>query len=152
MPLTYQHFLNQISAKHKEYGESLQPACSARELADLQLRARKELGIDIPPGYAEFLRQNDGFDWNGLVIFASKTVPIVGYTDRFIEGFVDWNLGFRSAEWKNEFVVFGDSGLDLYLYEPAKEKYSARDRVSLDEAESYSSFEEMISEALSKRL
>ena len=152
MPLTYQQLLKQISAKSKEDGESLQPPCSAKDLTDLQAQARKELGIDIPSGYAEFLRQHDGFNWNGLLIFASKTVPIIGYTDKFIEGFVDWNLGFRSDEWKNEFVVFGDSGLDLYIYEPRKQKYSARDRISLDEAESYSSFEEMLTAAFRDHL
>ena len=152
MALMYQQILDQISAQNRTYGERLQPACSVKDLADLQVQARKELGIDIPPGYAEFLRQHDGFDWNGLLIFASKTVPIIGYTDKFIEGFVDWNLGFRSDEWKNEFVVFGDSGLDLYIYEPRKQKYSARDRISLDEAESYSSFEEMLTAALRAHL
>jgi len=152
MALIYQQVLNQILADAKKYGVRPQPACSAKDLADLQVQARKELGIDIPPGYAEFLRQHDGFDWNGLLIFASKTVPIIGYTDKFIEGFVDWNLGFRSAEWKNEFVVFGDSGLDLYIYEPRKKKYSARDRISLDEAESYSSFEEMLTAAFRDHL
>lgn len=152
MPPMYQQLLKQISAKSKEYGESLQPPCSAKELADLQVQARKELGIEIPSGYAEFLRQHDGLDWNGLVIFASRTVPIVGYKDRFIEGLVDWNLGFRDDDSKNEFVVVADSGMDLYVFEPRRKKYTARDCVSLDQNESYKSFEEMISAALRKHL
>jgi len=152
IPFIYQHFLDQISAKREEYGRSLQPACSTRELADLETRARKELGIDIPAGYAQFLCQQNGFNWNGLFIYASKTVPIVGYTDRFIEGFIDANLDFRSGGWENDLILFGDSNLDIYVYDPSKKKYSARDRISLDEAESYSSFEEMITEALRQHL
>jgi hypothetical protein len=152
MPLTYQQLLKQISAKSKEDGESLQPPCSAKDLTDLQAQARKELGVELPSGYTEFLRQHDGLDWNGLVIFASKTVPIVGYKDRFIEGFIDWNLEFRDDDWKNQYVVFGDSGMDLYVFEPKRKKYSARDCVSLDQNESYKSFEEMITAALRQHL
>jgi len=152
MPLIYQQLIEQIAANRKEFGLSMQPPCSSKDLADLQVRVRKELGVEIPLGYVQLLCQHNGLSWNGLAIFASKTVPIVGYTDRFIEGLVDWNLDFRSAQWKNKFVVFGESDLDLYLYESGKNKFSARDRISLDEAESYASFEEMITEALRKHL
>jgi len=152
MFLSYQQLLDQISAKHKQYGEHLQPACGAQEVEDLETRARRELGIDIPAGYAQFLRQQNGFNWNGLFIYASKTVPIIGHKDSFIHGFVDVNQWFRDEEWKKEFVVFGSSSLDLYVYEARKKKYSARDRISLDEAESYASFEEMITEALRQHL
>jgi hypothetical protein len=150
--LIYQHFLDQISAKRKEYASSLQPACSAQDLADLQTRARKELNVEIPRSYTQFLRQLDGLNWNGLFIYASKTVPIVGYKDRFIDGFIDANLDFRGGGWENELILFGDSNLDLYVYDPSKKKYSARDRVSLDEAESYASFEQMLTEAFRKHL
>jgi hypothetical protein len=53
---------------------------------------------------------------------------------------------------ENRFVVFGESDLDLYVYEPTNNKFSARDRISLDEAESYSSFDDLIMEALRKHL
>ena len=152
IPLIYQHFLDQILTKHNAYGEHLQPACGAKELADLEARAREELGVEIPPGYARFLRQHNGLNWNGFFIYASKTVLIVGYTDRFIEGFIDANLDFRGGGWENELILFGDSNLDVYVYDPSKKKYSARDRVSLDEAESYASFEEMITEVLRRHL
>ncbi|WP_309896228.1 YrhA family protein [Archangium sp.] len=152
MPLIYQQLMEQIAASRKEFGLSMQPPCNSKDLADLQVRARNELGAEIPPGYVQFLGQHNGLSWNGLVIFASKTVPIVGCADKYIEGLVDWNLDFRSAEWKNRFLVFGESDLDLYIYEPRKKKFSACDRISLDEAESYASFEEMITEALRKHL
>jgi hypothetical protein len=152
MPLKYQQLLNQFAAEAKKYGNSLQPACSAKDLTDLQARVRKELGAEIPPGYAEFLRQHDGLDWDGILLFASKTVPIAGYKDRFIEGLVEANLGYRSAGWKDQYVVVGDDGMDLYVFEPGPKKYSARDRVSLDKNESYPSFEEMLTALLREHL
>lgn len=152
MSLNYQQLMKQISVKAKKYGDSLQPPCSSQALADLQVRTQKELGTELPPGYSEFLRLHDGLDWNGLVIFASKTVPITGYKDRFIEGFVDANMGFRSSGWKKKFVVLGDNGMDLYVFEPDVKKFSARDRVSLDPNETYPSFEKMLSAALANRL
>jgi len=42
--------------------------------------------------------------------------------------------------------------ITLYSYEPAKDEYSGRDRVSLDLNESFASFEEMLAAALRTRL
>lgn len=147
MPPTYQKYLEQMFAKARKYGFDFQPACSAKDLSALQTRAWKELGIELPQGYADLLRQHDGFAWNGVIIHASKTVPLAGETDHFIEGFIDANLGFRSEAWKKEFVTFGSSDVDLYVYEPSKKQYSTRDRVSLDVNELHASFEEMITAA-----
>jgi hypothetical protein len=42
--------------------------------------------------------------------------------------------------------------MDLYVFEPDVKKFSARDRVSLDQNETSPSFEKMISAALTNRL
>jgi hypothetical protein len=95
---------------------------------------------------------HDGLDWDGLVIYASKTTALADHSDRFIEGWIEANQGFRSNPLMKQLLVFGDSGVDLYVYEPAKRQYSARDRVSLDLNESFASFEEMLAAALKTRL
>lgn len=149
MPLIYQRLLDQISAMRKQLDLGIRPGCTAQDLADLQTRARKELGVEIPPGYADFLRQHDGLNWNGLFVYASKTVSATSPGKGvLIEGFMDANLDFRSNGWESEWMLFGDSSLDLYVFNPAQNKYMICDRTSLDETESYTSFEEMIAEAL----
>lgn len=82
----------------------------------------------------------------------SSTVPIVGHEDRFIEGFVDSNLGFRDNARMKRFLVLGDSDMYLYVYEPQGKEYSMIDRVSLDRHEAFATFEEMLAAALRSRV
>jgi SMI1 / KNR4 family (SUKH-1) len=147
-----QGLLEQLSAKVQQRGRMPQPPCGEQALSKLRLRAQTELGADIPPDYMEFLRQHNGLDWNGLAFYASETVPITGYTDRFIQGFIEANLGWRDNEYMNQFLVFGDNGMDIYTYEFDTGEYSARDRISDDVNEVFASFDEMLSVALNARL
>jgi hypothetical protein len=151
-PETYKLLLEQISAKASRYGESLQPPCDAKAVDSLRLRAREQLRLEIPPGYAEFLMLHNGLDWDGLVIYASETCPISGYVDRFIEGLVESNLGFRDNARMKRFLVLGDSGLELYVYEPEENAYSTIERVSLERNQSFASFSEMLAAALRSRM
>ena len=149
---TYKQILTEIAAAAKKYDLRLQPPCSPKVLGELQGRARKQLGNEVPNGYVAFLRQHDGLDWNGLAIYAGETVPIAGYTDRFIQGFIEANLDFRDNIDMKRLLVFGESGLDLYVCDVVSKKYSARDRVSLDVNESFDSFDEMLAAALRNHL
>jgi hypothetical protein len=151
-PETYKPLLEQISTEASQYGESLQPPCDAKTVDSLRLRAREQLRSELPSGYAEFLMLHNGLDWDGLVIYASETLPIPGHVDRFIEGIVESNLGFRENARMKRFLVLGDSGMELYVHEPDVNEYSAIDRVSLDRNQYFASFPEMLAAALRSRV
>ncbi|WP_224247478.1 YrhA family protein [Hyalangium gracile] len=148
----YKPFLEQIAVSARKYGEGLQSPCEPESVADLQLRAREQLGAELPPGYAEFLSLHNGLDWDGLVIYSCTTVPIVGHEDRFIEGFVESNLGYRDNDRMKRFLVLGDSDMYLYVYEAQAREFSVIDRVSLDRHEVFATFEEMLAAALRTRV
>jgi hypothetical protein len=85
--------------------------------------------------------------WNGLQIFASETMPIVGCADVKILGFVDLNLIYRENEDCLDLLFFGESGIDSYVYCISAKQYQILDRVSLSLTETFDSFEMLIYEA-----
>ncbi len=86
------------------------------------------------------------------MIYSSETTPIVGYKDRVIEGFVDANLSFRDLERMRRFLVFGQSGDDLYVFDTVEGVYGACDNVSLEVFDAFPSFDEMMAAALRVKL
>jgi len=144
----YQTLLQEHLDDKRGYGESPQPGCDAQQLERLRERARKELRTEFPEAYYDFLRQTNGLDSNGLVVYASETTPIVGHNDMSIEGIVDANLGWRDFAPHRRLVVFAESGTALYVYDNDGREYQQLDRQSNSVIAELPSFEALLHRAL----
>jgi hypothetical protein len=144
---SYHQFLEIIAQEQQEFQQSMQPPCNPQKLIQLKEQVENQLNCTLPDGYIEFLSITNGLEWNGLQIFASETMPIVGYTDGKIPGFVDMNLLYRENEDCLDLLFFGESGIDSYVYCISAKQYQILDRVSLSLTETFDSFEMLIYEA-----
>lgn len=124
-----------------------QPPSTVTQRLSLQKRAEAELSATIPGDYLAFLEKSNGLDWNGVTIFATETIPIEGFSDRFIEGFVDANLGYRDYEPFAQYLVFGESDMDFYALEISSQRYVILEKVSLDIMNTVPSFEQLLDKA-----
>jgi len=140
---------NELTVKIKHYGRSLQPPSSDNKLNALRVRSRQELGCDISNDYCDLLATVNGLDWNGLVIYANERVPIPGYSDRFIEGFVEGNLDFRDFEPWKDYLIYADDGVVLFTYHISQQRYEVVLRVGMSLLESFDTFNDLLTNALS---
>ena len=148
----YKALLKEMAAQAKEYGTGLQPPCPMSSVEALKLRARDELSIDLPDDYLTFLKQNNGFDLNGLLIYASERLAVPGSDDEFVEGIVEANLARRDYEPMKQYIVFGEAGDDTYVYSISDNEYQVIDTVSMDVLERFPTFDELITRALESHL
>lgn len=145
----YESLLRELAKKRAKYSQSMQPPCEEGKIEQLEREALAKLSTALPDEYIEFLKITNGLDWNGLLIYACETTPISGYTDRFIPGFLETNLRTRKeCEPCRDFLFFGDSGIDAYAYKISSSEYQILDRSSMELTETFSSFDDLISEAL----
>lgn len=148
----YQDLIKQIANEMKRFGLTQQPACSPNDIDTLKRNALHELGHTIPGAYLAFLSVVNGLDWNGLVVYASERSPIVGFTDRFIEGFVEGNLAYRDFEPLKGYLIFADDGDALFTYQISTSKYQVVASVGLTLLESFNTFDELLCNALQSHL
>lgn len=148
----YQGLIKQIANEMQRFGLTQQPACSLNDIEILKRNALNELGHTIPDAYIAFLSVLDGLDWNGLVVYASKRSPIVGFTDRFIEGFVEGNLTYQDFEPLKDYLIFADDGDALFTYQISTSKYQVVTSVGLTLLESFNTFDELLYNALQSHL
>jgi hypothetical protein len=113
----------------------------------LRLRSQKALSFDIPDEYCDFLKITNGLDWNGLVVYASKRSLIAGYTDRFIEGFVEGNLLAYDCEPNRKWVVFAEDGTVLFAFHRERLRFEVVTAVGLSVLETFDTFEELLANA-----
>jgi hypothetical protein len=70
----YEPYLERIAGMIKEYpGYEFRPPCLKEGIEDLRERARSVLSLELPAEYLSFLRITDGLEWDGLLIYASKS-------------------------------------------------------------------------------
>jgi len=144
--------ISEIADRKAQRQRHLQPPCPPDRLDGLRKNCLADLKSPLPEGYAELLRRTDGIDWNGTVFYASATAPIVGYSDRLIEGFIEANLNRRSGGECEHLLIFGESGMEMYAFSMDTQHFHVLDQLSLDQLEEYASFEQLFTAAYEKRL
>jgi hypothetical protein len=148
----FNKLLDAVIERKRSRGKNLQPPCTAECLNSLGRQAKLQLGYEIPKEYANFLSEMNGLDWNGIVIYACARTPLVGYADRFIDGFIEANLDFREYEPMKDYVVFADDGVALFTWHVSNSKYEVITRVGLSSLESFRSIDELLANALAGHL
>ncbi len=148
----YQDLMVQVIEAQAKYNLGAQPPCPANRVEELRRRARRELRAELPEEYAAFLRQHDGLNWNGLFLYASERTPITGSPSNFIEGFVEMNLLYREDKWFEDYLVFGEGNMDLYVRQVSTGDFQIIDRVPGNLIETVSSFDELLIKALKAHL
>jgi hypothetical protein len=148
----YQELLRRVADEQRQFGSELQPPATEDQLQLLRDRARAELHAEFPTEYLEFLRLTNGFDWNGVVIYASDTVPIARHPDRTITGVVEMNLNYRDDSRFEDLLVIGSNGMDLYTYRISTGASEIYDEVPHELVETVPTFEELVTKALTRSL
>jgi hypothetical protein len=114
-----------------------------------------EFAAPIPDGYVEFLKQLNGFAWNGIEFFSTDQVtdPETDYTLNDIvtanEDFAEQNGDF--LEIKN-YMLLGRADDDLYVYNAANGRYEVLDMTGRDVMEEYKTFEAMFVGVVAPRI
>jgi len=148
----YQELLSRVAEQERQFSSELQKPATEEQLQLLAELARKQLHAELPIEYLDFLRLTNGLDWNGVVIYASETLPITGHPDRFISGIVEMNLIYREDPRFEDLLVIGSNGMDLYTYRISTDAGEIYDEVPHELIETLPTVEELITNALSRSL
>jgi hypothetical protein len=148
----YQELLERLATEQRQAGSAPQPPCTEEELQRLVEHARQKLRIDLPAGYLDFLRLTNGFDWNGVVIYAAGTTPIAGHPDRIIPDVVEMNLNYREDPRFADLLVIGSNGMDLYTCRISQDVYEIYDEVPHELLETLATFDELMTKAFTRSL
>lgn len=138
-------YLQQMQAEDARFGDQSQPPAASDSLVALKQQAREKFSYELPSAYEALLALSDGVNFNSYTLYASKTLPIAGYTDRFIEGFIEandlWNDYAQNID--HHLLMFGETGGDLFLFDRRDQKFKVTDKVGGDAYEEFDSFEEL---------
>lgn len=146
------NLIDEVKKIGSKYNEVLEPPCTEANLKRLRERSRAQLMADVPDDYVDFLRITDGLDFNGMSVYASERTTSKDSSQAEIFGFVETNLIHRDVDVMRNYLVFGGDSLNIYVLDVRNNEYQVLDRVSLDKVTSFSSFGEMLEQAIKRHL
>jgi SMI1-KNR4 cell-wall len=148
----YQQLLARVAEEKRRFGSAPQPPATEDHIHRVVENVRRELHTELPDAYLDFLRLSNGFDWNGVVIYGAGKNPIGTHPDRSIADIVEMNLNYRDDARFRDLLVLGSNGMDIYTYRISTGRYEIYDEVPHELLESFPTFDELMSKALSRSL
>ncbi|TXC85787.1 SMI1/KNR4 family protein [Metabacillus litoralis] len=144
----WKDLLIEIKKIEEKYGSSLRKPTTATEIIKMNHNIEQKFGnILLPEAYIEFLRNVNGLDFNGLVIYGVDKVLLDNEVDEDIHGFIETNELWYENEWQKKYIFFGDSDTAWYCYDQQESVYVELDKPSGTLIQSFENFDFMLSDA-----
>ena len=125
--------LNMVKAKKHEFFEELPDSADEEEIKRLSEEFYKVCNINVPHDYTKFLRQCNGVEFNGCIIYGSKNI---------IENQLDYDY---IAE---DYVIFAEYDFGWFCMEKSSGKYCELDKPSAQELQTFETLEVMLKKVL----
>jgi len=145
----WKDMLVRIEKMERKYGSSLRNSTSDTEINKLNEFIQQKLGeFLLPNAYIEFLKNVNGLDFNGLVIYGVDEVWLDREADEDVQGFIETNELWYEIDWHKQYVFFGDSDTALYCFDLKELVFVELDKPSGTIIQSFESFDFMINAAM----
>lgn len=149
------NWIDSLSVQRESWKLPMQAPAPEDEITRLCVACRARLGLEPPADYLNLLRITNGFDENGMQVYASQrsrnsASEILG-GDYFIPGFVEENEQLRAdREDYDQLLVFGQTALYVYALVVDTDKYIVLAHDDQEASETYGHFDELMRAALRK--
>jgi hypothetical protein len=133
--------LQRIDAEKREYDQTIWPPATEEAIEAVRSYTRDILQAELSESYIDFLRRNDGLNFNSYYIYGATE-----HEQPFLGGFIEVNA--RLADPPSRFVYYGETGNTLYAQERSSGRWVALDVPSLDVVDQFDSFDAMLEHVL----
>lgn len=144
--------LQEIIQEKKIYGEKVNIGATEEELAIFLKKVKAVLNVDLPKGYAKILKQINGLEFNGFILYGIDQKLLSKQPNQSINGLIENNELWYENEWQKKYLFIGESSISWYVYDLEECQYVELDNPSGEENEVFSGLECMVDKILSDAL
>lgn len=144
----WQERLEEIRQEEKEYGEDINCGISEEEAEAFIKAVKDELGIALPQDYLKILRNINGIEYNGFILYGADESLLKEAPGQYVNGLIDCNKVWYENEWQKQYLFLGEGSISWYVYDLKTKKYCELDNPSGELSEEFEDFEQMFDKML----
>lgn len=110
-----------------EFDEELNPGASEKSIDRLRTALKERYHIDLPEEYADVLREIDGMEFNGYILYGVDKELTEEEMPQRVDSLLDTNKIWWEARWDTIYLFLGQECISWYVYEPETGKYLVLD-------------------------
>lgn len=129
----YRDELDVLRVEKHEFDEELPSPANGNEIERLSKEFYKETKLALPQEYIEFLKQCNGVEFNGCIIYGSNNI---------IENQLDYDY---IAE---DYIIFAEYDMGWFCMEKSSGKYCELDKPSAEEMQTFDTMSAMLKKVL----
>ncbi|MGG1482794.1 YrhA family protein [Peribacillus castrilensis] len=149
----WKELLIEVEKIEIKYDSSLRNPVSNSEIIKMKQTIQKRLGnIIIPEPYIDFLKNVNGLDFNGLVIYGVDETLLDNEGDEEVQGFIETNELWYENDWQKQYIFLGDYDTAWFCYDLNERVYVELNKPSGTLIQFFDSFDSMLSDALEASL
>ncbi|MEQ4283580.1 YrhA family protein [Pseudomonas syringae] len=132
-----------IVKKYESQGYKFNCGADQNEIEEFTKRSETELKFSPIEEYLNILKKHNGMVVEGVFLYSTKPIKYIE-SDGYCLEFIEMNLLSRELEWKDQFIIFGDSDQDEYVLDLSANRYQVRDKQAFSNIyEEYETFIEL---------
>jgi hypothetical protein len=144
--------LSEVRKVEEKYGGSLNAPASNEQVEILTKKVKEKFNHTLPEQYINFLRNVNGIEFNGFIIYGVDSSFSKGEVNQPITGYIDTNEIWYENEHQQQYMFFGDSNISWYCLDITKGIYVELDKPSGTLMHEYKDFDSMLEKALKDSL
>lgn len=144
--------LEEIIEEKNLYAEQINSGASQVELDKFKFSIKEELQKDLPTEYGDFLKEVNGLEFNGFILYGIDEVFLEKEQNQYINGLISLNQIWYENEEQKKYLFLGESNISWYVYDTNNERYIELDNPSGREMVVFKEFDKMLEKILSDSL
>lgn len=146
--------LNRVKKVEESYGDEINGGATDSEIIRFTKKGSKTLDIEFPKEYTEILKEINGLDFNGFVLYGIDEELLENSRNirQKIYGAIEYNEIWYDVEENKAYIFLGESNISWYVYEMKTNLYWELDNPSGSEMYSFKTFPELFDKMLGDSL
>jgi len=148
----WKDFLNKIIIEKKSYGEKVNLGAEDDDILALCKETKNIFNSNIPLSYIDFLKNINGLEFNGYIIYGIDQKLLKTTPNQKIYGFIEQNKILHENSKLQNYLFLGNSGISWYVYDLILNKFFELDSPSGEVIEEFNDFELLLEKMLSESI
>ena len=136
--------INLLIKEMYKYGDKINDGVLEKDLKLFVDIFEKNFNVILPNDYLDFLKNFNGIEFNGFIIYGVDKDLLSITTHNHINGLIEFNTIFYENEHQKKYIFLGENNISCYVYDIKLGVYFELDNPSGIKINEFASFKDML--------